>query len=269
VKNPKGGQRKPKELRELVLEIAKTTGFGLTRIVGEIRKLGIKNISRSTVRNILKEEGIEPEPDRTSDSWTNFLDRHKETLWACDFFSVKSVTAKGIQELYLLVFLCMDTREVYVTPSTLHPDSKWVCEQAQRFIDSTANRGEKKPDIIMHDRDRKFSKEFVATVRKKENGMRTNALPVTSPNLNGRTERFIGQIKMECLSKFILFGRRHLDHIVAEYVAYFNNQRAHSSRSNLPPLAEPPDEIQTITMEQIEVKSYVGGLIKSFERRAA
>jgi putative transposase len=266
-KNPKGGQRKPKELRKLVLEIAKTTGFGLTRIVGEIRKLGIKNISRSTVRNILKEEGIEPAPDRTSDSWTNFLDRHKETLWACDFFSVKSVTAKGIQELYLLVFLCMDTREVYVTPSTAHPNSKWVCEQTQQFIDSTANRGEKKPDIIMHDRDTKFSKDFVATVKK--NGMRTNALPITSPNLNGRTEKFIGQIKMECLSKFILFGHRHLDYIVAEYVAYFNNQRSHSSRSNLPPLAETPDEIQTITMEQIEVKSYVGGLVKSFERRAA
>jgi putative transposase len=29
-KNPKGGQRKPKELRELVLKIAEETGFGLT-----------------------------------------------------------------------------------------------------------------------------------------------------------------------------------------------------------------------------------------------
>jgi putative transposase len=29
--NPKGGQRKPRELRELVIEIAKTTGFGYTR----------------------------------------------------------------------------------------------------------------------------------------------------------------------------------------------------------------------------------------------
>ncbi|MEK6195462.1 MAG: hypothetical protein N2F24_14690, partial [Deltaproteobacteria bacterium] len=42
-------------------------GFGYTRIIGELRKLGIKKISRQTVRNILKEEGIEPGPDRTSD----------------------------------------------------------------------------------------------------------------------------------------------------------------------------------------------------------
>ncbi len=66
--NPKGGQRKPKELRELVLKIATISGFGLTRIIGELRKLGIKKISRQTVRNILKEEGIEPGPDRTSDN---------------------------------------------------------------------------------------------------------------------------------------------------------------------------------------------------------
>ena len=40
--NPKGGQRKPREIRELVIEIAKTSGFGYTRIIGELRKLGIK-----------------------------------------------------------------------------------------------------------------------------------------------------------------------------------------------------------------------------------
>ena len=36
--NPKGGQRKSREIREFVIEIAKTTGFGYTRIIGELRK---------------------------------------------------------------------------------------------------------------------------------------------------------------------------------------------------------------------------------------
>ena len=31
MKNPKGGQRKPREIRELVILIANTTGFGLTK----------------------------------------------------------------------------------------------------------------------------------------------------------------------------------------------------------------------------------------------
>ena len=263
----KGRPRKCQQLRELVLRIASETGFGYTRIIGELRKLGIKKISRQTVRNILKEEGIEPNPDRTSDSWDTFLARHGETLYGCDFFSVKTVTAKGIRELYMLVFLSMKTREVFVSPATEHLKSAWVCEQTQWFLDETADRGEKKPAVIMYDRDAKFSREFADTLKK--SGVQANPLPKASPNLNGRTERFVGQIKSECLSRFILFGKRHLDHIVAEYVAYFNNQRSHSSRNNLPPCAQPPDEVATLGMDQIDVNSYVGGLVKSFERKAA
>ena len=54
-KKPKGGQRKPPEIRELILEIARTTSFGYTRIIGELRKLGIKGVSRSTLsRNVVR-----------------------------------------------------------------------------------------------------------------------------------------------------------------------------------------------------------------------
>ncbi len=136
-KNPKGGQRKPQEIRELVIQIAKATGFGYTRIIGEIRKLGIKGISRQTVRNILKEEGIEPGPDRTSDSWEEFLTRHKNTLWGCDFFSVKTITARGLREMYVLVFLCLESREAIVSTATEHPNSVWVVKQTEAFVEQT------------------------------------------------------------------------------------------------------------------------------------
>jgi len=264
-KNPKGGQRKPKELRELVLKIAEETGFGLTRIIGELRKLGITNISRQTVRNILKEHGIEPSPDRTSDSWADFLKRHGETLWGCDFFSVKSVTAKGIQDLYVMVFLCLKTREVIVTESTARPDSAWVCEQTEWFVEQTKDR--KKPEMILHDRDLKFTRDFTATVKKA--GMKTNPLPKGSPNLNGRCERVIETIKLECLAKFLIFGKRHTDYLISEFVTYYNTRRSHMERDHLPPIRDVPEEVQTLTIDQIEVQSYVGGLVKSFERKAA
>ena len=265
-KNPKGGQRKPRELRELVIEIAKATGFGYTRIVGELRKLGIKKISRQTVRNILKEEGIEPGPDRTSDSWTDFLKRHGETLWGCDFFSVKSVTSKGWKDLYVLAFLNLQTRETIVTESTLHPDSAWVCEQTKWFIEQIKDR-ENKPEIILHDRDLKFTKEFTQTV--KDAGIKTNPLPKGSPNLNGRCERFIETIKLECLNRFIVFGKRHLNHLVSEFTEYYNHHRSHSGTDNLPPQSTVPEEVETLEMDQLVVKSHVGGLVKSFEKKAA
>ena len=83
------------------------SAFVYTRIIGELRKLGIKKISRQTVRNILKEEGITPGPDRTSDSWDEFVKRHAETLWAVDFFSVRTVTKQGLRQMYVMVWLCM------------------------------------------------------------------------------------------------------------------------------------------------------------------
>ena len=265
--NPKGGQRKPKELRELVIQIATATGFGYTRIIGELRKLGIKKISRQTVRNILKEEGIQPGPDRTSDSWEEFIKRHGETLWAIDFFSVRTVTKRGLRQMYVMVFLCMQTREVITSPSTEHPNSAWVVQQTDHFLDQTANR-EHRPAIVMHDRDSKFSKAFTEKLRSR--GVKTNVLPKASPNLNGRVERVILTLKRECLNRFMLFGKRHLDYLLSDFVAYYNTTRSHMERDNLPPVCRKvPEELQTVRLDQIEVRAQVGGLVKSFHRRAA
>jgi putative transposase len=264
-KHPKGGQRKPREIREFVLEIAKLTGFGYTRIFGEMRKLGIKGISRQTVRNILKEERIIPALDRTSDKWENFLEHHQNTLWAADFFSVKSVTMRGIQDLYVLVFLCVHSREVIVTSSTKRPNSAWVKKQTEMFIERTKDRKEKS-DIVIHDRGTKFTKEFVAPLKAKV--IQTNALPVAPPHLNGRVERFIQTIKYERLHKFILFGQRHLDHIAGQWVDYYNKTRSHVERDHLPPIREAPEEVPKLSRDQIVIRSYVSSLVKWFERTA-
>ena len=99
--------------------------------------------------------------------------------------------------------------------------------------------------------------------------VRTNVLSIASPILNGRVERFIQTIKYECLFKFILFGQRHLDHIVSEFVDYYNGRRSHMERDHLPPIRKTPDEVFSVTRDKIEIRSYVGGLVQSFERKAA
>jgi putative transposase len=263
---PKGGQRKPRELRELVIEIAKTTGFGYTRIIGELRKLGIRKISRQTVRRILKEEGIEPGPNRTTDSWAKFVERHRETLWATDFFSVRTMTTRGICQMYVLVFLCLETRDAIVTPSTEHPNSAWVVEQTEQFLEETGSR-DRRPEILIHDMDTKFTQEFKDTLVAR--GVRPHQLPKVSPNLNGRCERFIQTIKHECLSKFIIFGRRHLDYLLAEFTAYYNSTRSSMVRDHLPPIREVPAEVELLKLDQVTVRRHVGGLVSSFERKAA
>jgi putative transposase len=51
-----GRPRTPTAIRELVLRMAKETGWGYTRILGELRKVRGFKISRQTVVNILKAE---------------------------------------------------------------------------------------------------------------------------------------------------------------------------------------------------------------------
>ena len=97
---------------------------------------------------------------------------------------------------------------------------------------------------------------------------RTNALSVASPNLNGRIERFILTIKYECPHKFILFGQRHLDHIAGQCVDYYNTTRAQIERDRLPPIREAAEDVPKLDRDKIVVRSYVGDLVKSFERKA-
>ncbi len=62
-----------RNLRELVVRLAKdNVGWGYRRIIGELRKLR-RRIGRSSVRRILKDEGLTPSPVRRG--------RADETVW--------------------------------------------------------------------------------------------------------------------------------------------------------------------------------------------
>lgn len=50
-----GRPRTPEEIRDLVLKLARENSWGSTRIQGELKKLGVGPISRSTIRNLLHE----------------------------------------------------------------------------------------------------------------------------------------------------------------------------------------------------------------------
>jgi len=65
------------EVRALgALMASENEGWGYTRIVGELAKVGYK-VSRSTVRRILKERGMKPAPERLPHMpWSKFLKAH-------------------------------------------------------------------------------------------------------------------------------------------------------------------------------------------------
>jgi putative transposase len=108
-KRKPGRPRTPDDIRNLVLRLARENLWGYTRILGELRKLGIKSISRQTVKVILKENNLEPGPRRGEGTWDEFLRIHAQTLWQCDFVTKPMWTRKGLVDLYFLVFLHLGT----------------------------------------------------------------------------------------------------------------------------------------------------------------
>lgn len=86
-RSSKGGRpQTPTDIRALLLRLAQENGWGFGRILGELKKLGI-TIGKTTVKDILRENGYDLGPKRGRGSWAEFIESHAKTLWECDFFS--------------------------------------------------------------------------------------------------------------------------------------------------------------------------------------
>ena len=127
-----GRPRTLESICNLIVNIGKETGWGYTRIMGELKKLQIKPPSRNTVKRIMKANDLDPGPDRGPDSWHEFLQRHAETLYQCDFFSKRIWTKYGLKQSFVLVFLHLGSRKVFVTKCTF---------QTERVVDEGAGQG--------------------------------------------------------------------------------------------------------------------------------
>jgi putative transposase len=91
------------EIRHLVLRmVGENRSWGYDRIAGALANLG-HEISNQTVGNILKENGIEPVPERKRQTtWKTFLRAHWDVLGAIDFTTIEVWTKGGLVTFYLL-----------------------------------------------------------------------------------------------------------------------------------------------------------------------
>jgi len=95
-------------------------------VLGELKKLGIRSMSKRTIANILREAGLDPGPKRGEGTCSDFVQRLAATLWACDFLSVRSLTTRGFVDLYVLFFIHIGSRRVFVSGVSVKPDHNWV-----------------------------------------------------------------------------------------------------------------------------------------------
>jgi len=137
---------------ELVLRLARENPrWGYLRIVGECRKLGV-NVSATAVRQLLRRHRLGPAPRTTGPSWSEFLRAQAAGTLSCDFFHVDTVT---LRRLYVLFFIDLNRRMVYLAGVTAHPAGPWVTQQARNLVAVLEDRGQPFR-FLVRDRDAKF-----------------------------------------------------------------------------------------------------------------
>jgi putative transposase len=190
---------------QMVLRLAKENPtWGYRRIHGELATIGIR-LAPSSVWAVLRRHGVDPSPGRTGPSWSEFLHSQASAMLACEFFTVETVL---LHRLYVLFFIELDTRRVYVAGITAHPVGAWVVQQACNLTMVLAERA-CPVRFLVRDRDIKFTASFDEVFRSER--IRIIRTPVRAPRANAFAERFVGTIRRECLDRMLIFTRRQLE----------------------------------------------------------
>jgi transposase InsO family protein len=244
---------------ELVLRLARDNPrWGYPRITGELAKLGVR-VSATSVRTILRREGIGPAPRRRGGpGWSTFLRAQASGIVACDFLTVETI---GLSRLYVLFFIEIESRRVWLGGVTAHPSGPWVTQQARNLFLAMAERDEPFRFLI-RDRDAKFAGPFDAVFASE--GVRVIRTPIRSPKANAFAERWVRTARSECLDWLLILNRRHLERVLRVYVDHYNRARPHrglglgipTDRWRRPPIEVVPD---------VHRRDRLGGLLHEYE----
>jgi hypothetical protein len=181
-------------------------------------------VSDQTVGNILRRFGLGPAPEREHHTtWAQFIRRHKDVLWATDFFTAEVWSITNPVTVYVLFFIHLQTRKVILGGLTPFPNELWVKQIARNVTGATGELAHAR--YLIHDRDTKFTEGFDQILHGA--GIEASKLPPQSPNLNAYAERWIRSLKSECLEHLILFGERSLAHVLHEYLAHHQQESNH------------------------------------------
>src|ERR1035441_6626564 len=79
---------------------------------------------------------------------------------------------------------------------------------------------------------------------------------------NAIAERLVGTVRRECLDRFLIFGRRHLEQVLTEYLAHYNEHRPHRALEQQAPLnlGGPSNLIDEPDPMQLRRSEILGGL---------
>lgn len=92
--------------------------------------------------------------------------------------------------------------------------------------------------------------------------------PLRAPRANAIAERWVRSVRAECLDHLLIFGRRHLERVLHEYVAHYNTERPHRSLALVAPAGHSPPTNKT-HLNDIRRRNVLGGVIHEYYSAAA
>ena len=238
------------EVRALIRRLSvENPLWGAPHIHGELLKLGY-DVAEATVGKYMAKR-----PGPPSQSWRTFLRNHTTEIVAIDFLTVPTAT---FRVLYVFVVLSLDRRRIVHFNVTDSPTAEWTSLQLiQAFPFDTA------PRYVIRDRDSIYGEKVVATLGAL--GIEGKVIGYQSPWQNGYVERVVGSIRRECLDHVIVFGERHLRHVLREYIAYYHESRTHLGLGKDAP---EPRAIQHRNAGAVVGEPVLGGLHHRYWRQA-
>jgi transposase InsO family protein len=249
------------DIEALVVRLAEENpAWGYLRIHGELAKLGYRT-GRSTVRAVLRRHGVPPAPERRrlASTWRSFLRHYRHEFLATDFFTVETL---GLRTLYVLFFIHLGTRRVFLAGCTEHPTSAWVAQQARNL--TWQIQDEAVPvRFLLHDRDAKYCAAFDRVFAGE--GIEVIHSPYRAPNANAIAERWIRSAREECLDRLLILNERHLHRVLSAYVGFYNHRRPHQGLGQRCPVLL----VAGASGGAVWRRDILGGIIHDYERHAA
>jgi putative transposase len=271
---PPGRPPANKELTALIVRLAKENPrWGYRRIQGELGKLGVR-LAASTIAKIMKDHGLGPAPRRSGPTWRAFSHTQASGVVATDFFHVDTVLLK---RLYVLFFIEIGSRRIWITGVTAHPDGGWVTQQARNVTSDLADEAIT-TKFLVRDRDTKYVRSFDNVFRAE--GTEILQTPFRTPNANAFAERFVRTVRSECLDHLLVVNAAHLERILRSYTRHYNGHRPHQGIAQEVPAPEGPTPLRVVPISvsrrphhrrhpgRIRRHDWLGGLIHEYELEA-
>ena len=269
-KNNPGRPRIALDIEELVCKMARENEWGYARIQGELKKLDI-TISKSSVANILRRNGLPASPDRKGLSWREFLARHASVFLCADMYLKEVWTLHGLTTAYVFFVIHLQTRKVLLARATFSPTNQWLKQQMRHVMWECEDQGIE-PRFFLRDNDQLYPDDMDVVLGSSVDIVK---IPFKAPNANAYAERYVLSSKEECLNHLVIFGLNRLQYVVDCYSSYYNECRPHQGIGNKIPAEYHSAGQQGVSsssnpsVRSIVRKDFLGGLLKSYSRIAA